>query len=89
MAERILKLSASCVVPAACTTLEFDVIDVDTRVNNVRPGTLAGTGVVCVVLMALLAVRNGAETPGGLRLRGQAIELPDLILLNFGDLTQY
>lgn len=72
-----------------CTTLEFHVTNIYTRVNNVGPNTSTGVMVVSVGIEICSAfgeftLRDTADSPSGAML--DFVDTNDLIFFNVGDL---
>ena len=63
------------------------MVVLDTGVDDVRAGAGARAVVVGVVGAAGLAVRDAAETPGGVALRDVLVDADDGILLDVLDLV--
>ena len=65
----------------------YGVVVLNTGVDDVRAGAGARTVVVGVVGAAGFAVRDAAETPGGVALRDVLVDADDGILLDVLDLV--
>lgn len=62
------------------------MVSLNTGVDNVDAGTLAGTAVVLVSLAALCLVGNTSKTPGGVGLLNDGIDVEHGVLLDIFDL---
>lgn len=86
VADAVNMAATSGVVCQRCAALELDVVDIDATVDNVGIGACASAGVVDVVGACLSLVGNAAQAPWGALLSGQGVKVPDLVLLNMGNL---
>ena len=76
------------VVAEMAATLKGLVLGVETGVDDVGPGTLAGRSVVDVGAVVGSAVGDAAETPWSVELAGEGVELPHSDGLNGKDLKR-
>ena len=67
-------------------TLEFSVVDVDARVNDIAISTSTSSGVVIVSVGSVVALRDTTKTPSAASLRGDGTHVDWEILLDSGDL---